>query len=37
MGGLDLDALERSLDEIVSRHETLRTTFRLDDGEGSSR
>ncbi|MDI1475044.1 non-ribosomal peptide synthetase [Polyangium sp. y55x31] len=32
-GTLDLDALRRSLDEIVRRHETLRTTFSERDGE----
>ncbi|HEX8395547.1 MAG TPA: amino acid adenylation domain-containing protein, partial [Longimicrobium sp.] len=31
-GGLDVDALERSLSEIVRRHEALRTTFRDRDG-----
>ncbi len=32
-GKLDVGALQRSLDEIVRRHETLRTTFALVDGE----
>jgi amino acid adenylation domain-containing protein len=31
--GADLEALERSLNEIVRRHETLRTVFRTHDGE----
>jgi amino acid adenylation domain-containing protein len=31
-GGLDVAALERSLNEIVRRHETLRTTFAAVDG-----
>ncbi len=31
-GALDRDALERSLTEIVRRHEALRTTFRSDAG-----
>ena len=31
-GRLDVAALERSLDEIVRRHETLRTTFAHRDG-----
>ncbi|HET7232709.1 MAG TPA: non-ribosomal peptide synthase/polyketide synthase [Longimicrobium sp.] len=31
-GALDVDALERSLGEIVRRHESLRTTFREGDG-----
>jgi amino acid adenylation domain-containing protein len=30
-GDLDRDALQRSLDEIVRRHEVLRTTFTRDD------
>jgi amino acid adenylation domain-containing protein len=30
---LDIDALEQSLNEIVRRHESLRTTFRVVDGE----
>lgn len=32
-GNLDLTALENSLQEIVNRHESLRTTFALDHGE----
>ena len=32
-GPLDLHALERSLSEIVRRHEVLRTTFHIVDGE----
>jgi amino acid adenylation domain-containing protein len=32
-GNLDAAALERSLATIVGRHEALRTTFRLADGE----
>ena len=32
-GSLDQAALEKSLDEIVRRHETLRTTFPLRGGE----
>ncbi len=32
-GALDLDALERSLQETVNRHDSLRTTFRLIDSE----
>jgi len=31
-GALDVDALERGLGEIVRRHESLRTTFREQDG-----
>ena len=31
-GRLDVDALERSFDEIISRHEALRTTFKSVDG-----
>jgi amino acid adenylation domain-containing protein len=31
-GPLDVDALQRSLDEIVARHESLRTTFATVDG-----
>ena len=30
---LDLDALEKSLNEIVRRHESLRTTFSTTDGQ----
>jgi amino acid adenylation domain-containing protein len=32
-GGLDRGALERALNQIVARHEALRTTFRAVDGE----
>jgi hypothetical protein len=32
-GGLDIPTLERVLNEIVSRHEILRTTFSLIDGQ----
>jgi alpha-ketoglutarate-dependent taurine dioxygenase/acyl carrier protein len=32
-GRLDVDALEQSLDEIMRRHEILRTTFGLKDGQ----
>ncbi len=32
VGALDADALKRSLDEIVRRHEVLRTTFAAVDG-----
>ena len=32
-GNLDVDALERALQEIVHRHEVLRTTFAEIDGE----
>jgi len=32
-GQLDLPAVERSFDEIVRRHETLRTTFSEEDGQ----
>jgi hypothetical protein len=32
-GRFDLDALERSLTELIRRHEGLRTTFQLIDGE----
>jgi amino acid adenylation domain-containing protein len=32
-GPLDVAALERSLDEIIRRHEVLRTTFAIHDGE----
>ena len=31
-GELDVDALSRSLNDIVRRHEALRTTFRIEDG-----
>ena len=32
-GPLQVEALQRSLDEIVRRHESLRTTFRVVDGQ----
>ncbi|MGH7594632.1 MAG: condensation domain-containing protein, partial [Gemmatimonadales bacterium] len=32
-GGLDCDALQRSVDALVARHEILRTTFAVVDGE----
>src|SRR6266542_2375549 len=32
-GPLDVPALEQSLNEIVRRHEVLRTTFIMDDGQ----
>jgi len=32
-GSLDLKALENSFNEIIRRHETLRTTFVVEDGE----
>ena len=32
-GDLDVDALSRTLQEIVRRHEVLRTTFRSSEGE----
>src|SRR6516165_10861098 len=32
-GKLDRDALEASLNEIIRRHEALRTTFRAESGE----
>jgi amino acid adenylation domain-containing protein len=32
-GRLDVAALERSFNEVVRRHEALRTTFKLKDGE----
>src|SRR5436189_6142455 len=31
-GPLDLDALERAIDVLVERHESLRTVFTLVDG-----
>src|SRR5262249_38893112 len=31
-GGLDVEALERSFNEIVRRHEALRTTFVVESG-----
>jgi len=33
-GDLDVDALQRSLNEIVRRHEVLRTTYHVRDGHG---
>src|SRR5690348_1923850 len=32
-GPLDVPALERSVNEIIKRHEDLRTTFTVKDGE----
>ncbi len=32
-GGLDVSVLERSFQEMVRRHEVLRTTFCIEDGE----
>jgi amino acid adenylation domain-containing protein/non-ribosomal peptide synthase protein (TIGR01720 family) len=32
-GRLDLDAIERAINEIVRRHEVLRTRFETEDGE----
>ncbi|MFC7518444.1 amino acid adenylation domain-containing protein, partial [Herbaspirillum sp. GCM10030257] len=32
-GQVDLQALQRSLDRVVMRHESLRTTFHMQDGE----
>ena len=32
-GALDVDALRRSLEEVVRRHEGIRTRFALEDGE----
>src|SRR5262249_48521019 len=32
-GELNLDALERSIDEIVRRHEVLRTRFEVEEGQ----
>ena len=34
-GHLDVDLLERSIGEVVRRHEVLRTTFRSDNGEAA--
>lgn len=36
-GRLDIEALKRSLNEIVCRHEVLRTTFALIDGQPRQR
>jgi amino acid adenylation domain-containing protein len=36
-GALDAAAIERSLQEIVRRHEVLRTTFTVIEGEGEGR
>uniref|UniRef100_UPI003B3A4085 amino acid adenylation domain-containing protein n=1 Tax=Longimicrobium sp. TaxID=2029185 RepID=UPI003B3A4085 len=36
-GALDVDALERSLAEIVRRHEIFRTTFPVEDGAPAQR
>jgi amino acid adenylation domain-containing protein len=33
LGALDVETLERSVNEIVRRHESLRTTFTIRDGE----
>lgn len=32
-GSLDIQVLQRALDEIVNRHETLRTTLKAQDGQ----
>jgi amino acid adenylation domain-containing protein len=32
-GGLDLEALERVINEIIRRHEVLRTRFEVEEGE----
>jgi amino acid adenylation domain-containing protein len=37
LGALDVAALEASFNEIVKRHESLRTTFGLEDGESVQR
>ncbi|HEX8244206.1 MAG TPA: condensation domain-containing protein, partial [Longimicrobium sp.] len=36
-GSLDREALVRALDRLVARHETLRTTFSVQDGEPEQR
>jgi amino acid adenylation domain-containing protein len=36
-GDLDVNALRRALDRLVARHEALRTTFVLSDGEPTQR
>ncbi|HEY4903679.1 MAG TPA: amino acid adenylation domain-containing protein [Candidatus Sulfotelmatobacter sp.] len=36
-GDLDVNALRRALDRLVARHEALRTTFALSDGESAQR
>jgi amino acid adenylation domain-containing protein len=33
LGGLDVGALERSINEVVRRHESMRTTFAVVEGE----
>ena len=33
LGPLDMAALQQSFDEVVRRHEVLRTTFKVNDGE----
>lgn len=32
-GTLDIDALSKSFEQVIARHETLRTTFHASDGE----
>src|SRR2546428_2267989 len=34
-GALDIAALERALNQLIARHESLRTTFRTGDGQPS--
>src|SRR5262249_2208772 len=36
-GSLDVASLERSLNEVVKRHEALRTTFAVQDGDPRQR